>query len=171
MDEGSPIRGILAGPQPGQVQPLDILAHEVEPLAVLVVGEDPATLADRLGHGRNAPSPPLRRSEKGAPRERPPSSRAEAIATAERLRLAFSDLEASDDEITRIRERLEAVPAIIVAAQANLAEGAADYLALSRFNADTFELPLNEGCRKLIALTVLPSLALAVMGGRGCIFS
>ena len=44
------------------------------------------------------------------------------------------------------------------------------YLALSRFNADTFELPLNEGCRKLIALTVLPSLALAVMGGPGLYF-
>ena len=32
------------------------------------------------------------------------------------------------------------------------------YLALSRFNADTFHLPLNKGCKKLLALTVLPSL-------------
>ena len=38
------------------------------------------------------------------------------------------------------------------------------YLALSRFNADTFHLPLNKGCKKLLALTVLPSLVLAMKG-------
>ena len=38
------------------------------------------------------------------------------------------------------------------------------YLALSRFNADTFHLPLNKGCTKLLALTVLPSLVLAMKG-------
>ncbi len=50
------------------------------------------------------------------------------------LRLAFSDLSANDEEMARIRARLQAVPAIITAAQENLTEGAADYLALARFN-------------------------------------
>ena len=38
------------------------------------------------------------------------------------------------------------------------------YLALSRFNADTFSLPLNKGCMKLVALTVLPSLLVSMKG-------
>ncbi|NNF37459.1 MAG: DUF885 family protein [Gemmatimonadetes bacterium] len=50
------------------------------------------------------------------------------------LRLAFSNVEAGDAGIERIRERLEAVPYIIRAAQANLTDGAADFLALARFN-------------------------------------
>jgi uncharacterized protein (DUF885 family) len=50
------------------------------------------------------------------------------------LRLAFSNLEGSDAAIARIRERLEAVPFIIRAAQTNLTEGAADFLALARYN-------------------------------------
>ena len=50
------------------------------------------------------------------------------------LRLAFSDLGAGEAEIERIRERLDAVPAIIAAAQVNLTDGAADYLKLARFN-------------------------------------
>jgi hypothetical protein len=50
------------------------------------------------------------------------------------LRLAFSDMGADDEEMARIRARLEAVPAIIDAARNNLTEGAADYLALARFN-------------------------------------
>jgi len=50
------------------------------------------------------------------------------------LRLAFSDLDAGDAAIARTRERLEAVPHIIGAARQNLDEGAADFLALARFN-------------------------------------
>ena len=38
------------------------------------------------------------------------------------------------------------------------------YLALSRFNADTFSLPLNKGCMKLVVLTVLPSLLVSMKG-------
>jgi hypothetical protein len=50
------------------------------------------------------------------------------------LRLAFSDMEARGERMARIRARLEAVPAIIEAAKVNLTEGAADFLALARFN-------------------------------------
>ena len=50
------------------------------------------------------------------------------------LRLAFSDLEASDEKMGGIRARLDAVPAIIEAAKENLTEGAADFLTLARFN-------------------------------------
>lgn len=50
------------------------------------------------------------------------------------LRVAFSDLGADDEEIARIRARLEAVPSIIEAAKENLSDGAADYLMLARFN-------------------------------------
>jgi len=50
------------------------------------------------------------------------------------LRIAFSDMGAADASMARIRTRLEAVPAIVRAGQENLTDGAADYLALARFN-------------------------------------
>jgi uncharacterized protein (DUF885 family) len=50
------------------------------------------------------------------------------------LRLAFSDVEGGDRAVSAVRARLEAVPYIIRAAQANLTDGAADLLALARFN-------------------------------------
>lgn len=50
------------------------------------------------------------------------------------LRLAFSDMRAGDESIALSRARLEAVPAIVAAAKANLVDGAADYLELARFN-------------------------------------
>jgi uncharacterized protein (DUF885 family) len=50
------------------------------------------------------------------------------------LRIAFSDMSADDASMARIRTRLEAVPSIVRAAQENLTDGAADYLALARFN-------------------------------------
>jgi hypothetical protein len=43
-------------------------------------------------------------------------------------------MEAGDEAMPRIRARLEAVPAIVAAAKKNLTDGAADYLALARFN-------------------------------------
>ncbi|MEJ2541055.1 MAG: DUF885 family protein [Gemmatimonadota bacterium] len=50
------------------------------------------------------------------------------------LRLAFADLEGDEASIARTRARLEAVPAMTRAARENLTDGAADYLALARFN-------------------------------------
>lgn len=50
------------------------------------------------------------------------------------LRLAFSDMGADDASVTHARTRLASVPAIIEAAKENLTDGAADYLALARFN-------------------------------------
>jgi len=50
------------------------------------------------------------------------------------LRLAFSDVEAGDAAVARTRQQLESVPFIIRAAQTNLSEGAADFLALARYN-------------------------------------
>ncbi|HSM04253.1 MAG TPA: DUF885 family protein [Longimicrobiales bacterium] len=50
------------------------------------------------------------------------------------LRLAFADLEGDEASIAITRARLEAVPAMTRAARQNLTDGAADYLALARFN-------------------------------------
>jgi hypothetical protein len=50
------------------------------------------------------------------------------------LRLAFSDLGAGEEQMSRMRARLESVPAIIEAAKVNLTEGAAEFLTLARFN-------------------------------------
>lgn len=50
------------------------------------------------------------------------------------LRLAFSDMTTTGDKRRNVRARLDAVPAIIASAKANLTDGAADYLMLARFN-------------------------------------
>ena len=55
-----------------------------------------------------------------------------------------------------------ATGAIAVCASASTLIGC--YLALSRFNADTFNLPLNKTCLKLVAVTVLPSAIVSLKG-------